>query len=429
MPVAEEDIRAVTGSAEVHRHIAERLRLTINLEDRYRVLALVIALWSQDDGFRRGYDADELLRGVTHHWPEGFRRLTASDVKIYLEEMVGLGLLIQQADRRHYAVRSPNVVHMLGTREDLELELEQTEFSLPYDYNPRFSRRWLGMDASGVNRYSPLTEQQLYEATSPGLTLVCVTKAHGPELMGRAISSYAEARGLTVRSASPDTLVNVLTSAARGKGPSVVVTDVRYSGPETLRQTLERLRQHTTGAKGAPSRTGIALIDPRAHEVLRDDWGARVLQPERWNADSLRAWPECPFDTPDKRRRLMEATGGWPSLVERTVDLATRGGATLEKALATIGDRHTNDDDARSHLERVELDREACDLLATWVQYIDPGECCDHSDIAVVTGLGLDEVPRFTDRLFDHGVLDDSENGYALDAVTFRALTALGPGQ
>ncbi|MDX2680008.1 hypothetical protein [Streptomyces soliscabiei] len=85
--------------------------------------------------------------------------------------MVGLGLLIQQADRRHYAVRSPNVVHMLGTREDLELELRRTEFSLPYDYNPRFSRRLLGsVERSGANRYSPLTEQQLYEATSPGLT-------------------------------------------------------------------------------------------------------------------------------------------------------------------------------------------------------------------------------------------------------------------
>ncbi len=31
----------------------------------------------------------------------------------------------------------------------------------------------------------------------------------------------------------------------------------------------------------------------------------------------------------------MEATGGWPGLVERTVDLATRGGATLEAALET----------------------------------------------------------------------------------------------
>ncbi|MGY5059232.1 hypothetical protein ACWDFR_35085 [Streptomyces sp. 900105755] len=424
--VTEEDVRAVAGSAEVHRHIAERLRLTINLEDRYRVLALAIALRSQADGFHRGYDADELLREAKRNWPVGFRQLTASDVKIYLEEMVGLGLLIQQADRRHYAVRSPNVVHMLGTREDLELELKQAEFSLPYDYNPRFSRRLLGTDRSGVSRYSPLTEQQLYEATGPGLTLVCLTKAHGPELMVLAIRSYADARGLTVHTAAPDTLVDVLTRTTRGREPSVVVADLRYCGLDTLRQALERLRQHTVGPKGAPPRAGIVLVDPRAQEVLRDERAALVLRPERWNADSLRAWPECPFDTPDKRERLMEATGGWPGLVERTVDLATRGGATLEAALETTRAQCSREAVVRDHLDRVELDRSMRELLAAWVQYIEPGECCNRGDIAAVTGLGLDEVRRFTDRLADHGVLDDSEKGYALDLVTFRALNAVG---
>lgn len=423
--VTEEDIRAVTSSADVHRHIAERLRLTINLEDRYRVLALVIALRSQADGFQRGYDADELLHEAKRNWPEGFRRLTASDVKIYLEEMVGLGLLIQQADRRSYAVRSPNVVHMLGTREDLELELRQTEFSLPYDYNPRFSRRLVGTDREGINRYSPLTEQQLHEATGPGLSLVCLTKAHAPKLAEQAVRSYGDARGLTVHTTAPDTLVGVLTTATRDRESSVVVADLRYSGLDTLNQSLERLHQHVAGAKGTQSRSAIALVDPRAQAVLQDERVTRVLRPERWNTDSLRAWPECPFDTPDKRRRLIEATGGWPGLVERTVDLATRGGSTLEAALEKIGAQHDRKDVALAHLERVEIDPRTRELLTTWAEYVDPGECCNHGDIAAVTELTLDEVRDFAGRLADHGVLDDSEDGYALDLVTFRALNTV----
>ncbi|MEV7872663.1 hypothetical protein AB0P17_42670 [Streptomyces sp. NPDC088124] len=425
--VTEDDVRAVTGSPEVHRHIAERLRLTINLEDRYRVLALVIALRSQGDGFQRGYDADELLNEAKRNWPEGFSRLTASDVKIYLEEMVGLGLLIQQADRRHYAVRSPNVVHMLGTREDLGLELRQTEFSLPYDYNPRFSRRLLGSgERSGANRYSPLTEQQLYEATSPGLSLLCLTKAHSPELMEPAIRSYADARGLTVHTTAADTLVNVLTQDTRDKDPSLVFADLRYCGLETLDQALGRLHQHTVRGKTASARSGLILVDPRAQEVLRDERIPQVLRPERWNADSLRAWPECPFDTPDKRRRLIEATGGWPSLVERTVDAATRGGFTLEAALEAIQDRYAQEEVARTHLDRIELAPDMRGRLIDWVQYVEPGEGCNHGDIAAVTGLELAEVRSFTDRLADHGVLDDGEDGYALDLVTFRALTTVG---
>src|SRR5690606_24280801 len=94
--VTEEDIRAVTRSAEVHRSIAERMRLTINLEDRYRALARVLALRGQADGFQRGYDGDELLRAAKARWEDGFRSLAANDVKIYLDEMVGLGLLTQQ---------------------------------------------------------------------------------------------------------------------------------------------------------------------------------------------------------------------------------------------------------------------------------------------------------------------------------------------
>lgn len=424
--VTEDDVRAVTGSPEVHRHIAERLRLTINLEDRYRVLALVIALRSQADGFQRGYDADELLHEAKRNWPEGFSRLTASDVRIYLEEMVGLGLLIQQADRRHYAVRSPNVVHMLGTREDLELELQQTEFSLPYDYNPRFSRRLLGSgERSGANRYSPLTEQQLYEATSPGLTLVCLTKAHGPELMEPAVRSYADARGLTVHTAAAGTLVDVLTQDTRSKDLGVVFADLRYCGLETLDQTLDRLHQHTVRGKAAP-RAGIVLVDPLARKALKDERVTLVLRPERWNSDSLRAWPECPFDTPDKRRRLTEATGGWPSLVERTVDYATRGGFTLEAAVEAIQAQYAQEMVARNHLDRAELTQDMRGLLAEWVRYVEPGEGCNHGDIAAVTGLDLAEVRSFTDRLADHGVLDDGEDGYALDLVTFRALTTVG---
>ncbi|MDH6123195.1 hypothetical protein [Kitasatospora sp. GP82] len=426
--VTEEDIRAVTGSAQVHRNIAERLRITINLEDRYRVLALVIALRSGDDRFQRGYDADYLLSEAKRHWPDGFNKLTASDVKIYLDEMVGLGLLVQEADRRNYAVRSPNVVRMLGTREDLELELRQTEFSLPYDYNPRFSRRLVGSDPHGVARYSPLTEQQLYEATSPGATVVCLTKAHGPELVTLAISSYADARGLTVHTAGPDDLAGVLTRDARSRQPSVVLADVRTCGLEVLRQAVEKLHAHMSHGSGAPHRAAVLVVDPMTWLGFGDERVTSVLRPERWNADSLRAWPECPFDTPDKRRRLADATGGWPSVVERTVHQATRGGATLEAALDQVTAYFAQPGNAADHLARVELDQDVIEPLSVWAEYVEAGEGCGHADIAAVTGLELDEVRRLTSRLTNHGVLDDSEDGYALDLITFQALGVVRRG-
>ncbi|MDX2680009.1 hypothetical protein [Streptomyces soliscabiei] len=185
--------------------------------------------------------------------------------------------------------------------------------------------------------------------------------------MEPAVRSYADARGLTVHTAAPGTLVDVLTQDTRSKDPSVVFADLRYCGLETVDQTLDRLHQHTVRGKAAPPRAGIVLVDPLARDALKDERVTQVLRPERWNADSLRAWPECPFDTLDKRHRLTEATGGWPSLVERTVDYATRGGFTLEAAVETIQAQYAQEEVAGNHLDRAELTPEMRGLLAEWV--------------------------------------------------------------
>lgn len=424
--ITEDDVRAVADSAQVHRSIANRLQLTINLEDRYRVLTLVIALRSYADRFQSGYDADALLTEAKVHWPDGFNQLTANDVKIYLDEMVGLGLLVETR-RGIYAVRSPNVVRMLGTREDLRLELGQTEFSLPYNYNPRFSRRLVGIDSSGIARYSPLTEQQLYEATSPGVSVVCLTKAHGPELVPRAIKSYADARGLAVHSAAPADLADVLAQATRkSKLPGVVIAQVRFCGQELLGECLAKLHAYASRDPGAPHRCAIVLVDPMTWLDFEDERVTRVLRPERWNVDSLHAWPESPFETADKRRRLAQATGGWPNAVERAVHQATRGGVAPEVALELVTAHFAEPANARDHLDRTELDQGMIDLLSTWAQYVEPGEACSYADIASVTAKELDEVRRLMNRLIDHGVLDDSEGGCALDPITFKALSVVG---
>ncbi|MFJ9642178.1 hypothetical protein [Streptomyces sp. NPDC101206] len=422
--VTDDDVRSVTGSAQVHRHIAERLRITINLEDRYRVLALVIALRSQEDRYRYGYDADELLRAAKERWREGFSSLTASDVRIYLDEMVGLGLLIQLADARLYAVRSPNVVSMLGTREDLELELRQTEFDLPYDYNPRFSRRFVGPDREGIARYSPLTEHQLHLVTAPGVAAVCLTEAHGPALVKRAVKSYSTARGLEFREAPPGAPPQALTKDTDGR-PSLILADVRGLGSAEVADWATSLHAHTSLPEGGvPHRTAVLLVDPAALGQ-KDELITSVVRPERWTADSLRAWPECPFDTPDKRRRVIELTGGWPHLLERTVHRIAREGSTLEAALEDARDFIRQRDFARVHLERVGLDARLTGVLAEWSQYVEPGEGCAYADIASVTGLRIEEVGSLVGRLLDHGVLDDGPEGCSLDRITFRALQVL----
>ena len=226
--ITAQDVERTTASRSVREPIAERMRITINLEDRYRVLAFLIARNSLDHNFARGYSASELLAEAAEIWPDGFdTTFDETKLTVYLDEMEGLGLLARQSDGRTYAVRSPNVVSMLGDREDFDRELKGLEFALPYEYNPRLSRRLLGRDRSGRERRSPLSDANLQELvdcarstrTTKILPLVAGTDALAIERVPEALATYVDADGGTMVNSTAAELRRHLTDAARNARP------------------------------------------------------------------------------------------------------------------------------------------------------------------------------------------------------------------
>ncbi|MFI1954433.1 hypothetical protein ACH437_21725 [Streptomyces xinghaiensis] len=437
--VTEQDVQGVAGSDLVRQRIAERLRFTINLEDRYRVLALIIALESLEKGYSTSYSPEELLDRAREVWPEGFDRLGGGQIRIYLEEMEGLGLLIQLPAQRRFAVRSPNVVNMLGTREELKAELKETEFGLPYDYNPRASRRLIGPDSHGVLRYSPLTEGQLHEAVHRGVTVVAASELFQPQLILRAAKAYAEGRDIRVLEYRPGVDLTRLLAEASRQRSHFVLADLREADARDLRETVNRLVTHIgvkdletmsgrkTDGRNAVSRSALVVTRPDAVPVS-PDLRVPVVRPDRWTADSLRSWPECPFGSLDERRRLISATGGWPHLVERAIT-TVRNGATLEAGLRIIRDATATTKAAGAHIERSGLDAGLVGLLAAWSGYLDEGVEVDTSEVAAGMEIGLAEAEEYLAQLADFGILDQSEQGVALDPVTFRAVQACGAGE
>ncbi|WP_200428135.1 hypothetical protein [Streptomyces sp. NE5-10] len=438
--ITEDDVQKVAASETVRQQIAERLRFTINLEDRYRVLALVIALRSLEDGYRGDYSASELLEAAREAWPRGFEMLSAKQVQIFLTEMVGLGLLIQLGDRSRFAVRSPNVVNMLGTRDELELELSETEFGLPYDYNPRAARRILGRDQRGVQRYSPLTEEQLHEAAQSGVTVIGATRLHRPELIKKAVAAFAENRGVTVlRYTRGEDLGTVLK--LRHRKAQVLIADLLGASADDLRDAVRQLLAHAgrpadslavrserrSGEKD--NRSVVVLSDvERVGELDATDQGgelsSRRLFPERWSADALRAWSECPFVSREDRDRLVAATGGWPRWMEDAVTDVSVYGATLESAVDRIRAVIAKPANLDTHLERSGLDVRDLDLLAAWSSYVDEGQGAPRDDIQAAVELTREETDTWLYRLDRLGVLDETVEGFALEPVTYRAVRA-----
>ncbi|MDX8033285.1 hypothetical protein SK803_23960 [Lentzea sp. BCCO 10_0856] len=416
MRIRESDVEAVAASDRVRARIAERLRITINLEDRYRVLMLIIALESLKDSFGADYGADELLELARLYWPAGFDDMTVTQTSIHLTEMVGLGLLIRLSGQDRFAVRSPNVVNMLGTKSDLERELEETDFDLPYEYNPRDARRLLQVDGNEVDRRSPFTDGQLSDLTgsTSGLSVVVGSAALGVDRVAEAVSDYAKVRSLNVDICKMGTdVTRALQAASRRRRPTVVVADLRGKSPAEIRRAEQLLTESSVAA--------VLVLERDEAEKL----GAEPVRLARWTVGSLRSWPECPFDVVEARTKLIEATGGWPELVEDLISTVVRRGRTQAQAL-DMARRGTDDRDwAARFLEQADVSAGLRDRIGVWVDYFDPGDLASPADVAEALEIDLAHATALLEELAELGVLDEGANGVSLDRVVHRCLTSL----
>ena len=157
------DVESVYARRDVRDLIVQRFRWTINLDSRYRVIALVVALQSLDPDTGDTFTPKELQEYCEVFWPIGFAAEVLSDKEFerYLNEMVGLGVLHRQGDQ--YGLRSPNIISLLGDSSYLNRELDEASrhLELQYEYNPTMNRRNLGHSTELSARRSPLSDQDI----------------------------------------------------------------------------------------------------------------------------------------------------------------------------------------------------------------------------------------------------------------------------
>ena len=101
--------------------------LTLQLDQRYEVIAYAMAyryFLDSEHSLIDGFSISQVRQDVLTWWPEGFQNSASEDaIRALLDEMVGLGVL-RSVGVGSYTLRSPNVVSLMGTEEEITRVLE-----------------------------------------------------------------------------------------------------------------------------------------------------------------------------------------------------------------------------------------------------------------------------------------------------------------
>jgi hypothetical protein len=162
--ISEKDIESVFAGRPLREAIRSKFRLTLQLDDRYEVIANAIGLEVLARGFNHdeGMDWRTLWNDCrTSYWPEGFAKTAERDFLALMEEMVGLGVLSQSKSPERFSLKNPNVLLLLGSKQEIETTLEK-EREPRIEFESSIFRPALGGRVDDPAR-NPLTYRQLDE--------------------------------------------------------------------------------------------------------------------------------------------------------------------------------------------------------------------------------------------------------------------------
>jgi hypothetical protein len=123
------------------RQIKEKFKLTLNLDERYDLLANIIANEILEDQtiHTKGLSVNEVKDLAIFYWSAGFESSNPKmKVNDLLEEMTDLGVLRIESTG-NFTLRNPNLIGFIGTEKQITDNLYKTR-TLPLEFNREVSR-------------------------------------------------------------------------------------------------------------------------------------------------------------------------------------------------------------------------------------------------------------------------------------------------
>jgi hypothetical protein len=379
-------IDGLLRSPEVGQGVRDRLFLTLELDHRYKLLAYLLAWRANAHGLGTAVPPAELRRMATEWWPEGFSSQRTDDVRALCDEMVGLGVFAGDADTG-YRMLSPGMVRVFGDIDEITEELLSASDSYEKDRAVGAAGSRMKLSPLGQHRYSPLTAAQLADVLGAGTTQLRVVVGSRATRIDAVPQALVTAARQLPESYASVTEVNSLKAwrdnmRAPTSGHLVVVSDMTLRGSEaSWEESVESARRRGATRTGRGTRSAVLVAGPEHRWLLRrlvdrpdgasGDLADVAVGLQGVDAISLQAWDhieELDISSQARQRKLLEATGGWPFLVERVLSQRVAAGG-FDYSLAAVA----------AHLATSEG---AAELIAA--AGLDPGDPDQSADAGLV---------------------------------------------
>lgn len=349
--IEKEDIEAVYRLHKVRECIKERFDWTLALDPHYQAIAwaMIYDQIEKGDSYSVAYTSSSILQLVRDWWKEGFGNMEYDEIQSLLGDLCGLGVLVRNAEGK-YHLRSPNLVRLMGTGEDIEnrlLDLSEKELPRPFEADNRHT-----LINTEKRNYSPLSyaQERNLMVQRFGVGLVCASEAMGFSMLNDAFEKYTDfEEGLYAEVPEDITdgnklkrwLKNHLQKTGKGNYKCLVVC---FSPPPSVLSNLHDLVKSSLDFCSVRLRTAEQwlrilflfdstatmrwLFSPRKKRMRLEDRADAVVFPRHWNLEEIhyRLDQNEKIGTEDVRESILNETGGWPILLDRLFHLCRDDG-------------------------------------------------------------------------------------------------------
>ena len=326
------DVQAVFNRNQFREQIRSRFSLTLQLDQRYEVIAYAMALELQENpaGLTSGLSSSCIIDLAREYWEEGFQ-IPKREFDTLLEEMCGLGVLRRrptESGSGHYVFRNPNVLRLLGnTNTILDVLGKARQVPELFDessYHAQYQER--------PPKFSPLTYEQEATLKRGGrIAVLCGTRASHIADVEKSLVEPTEKgclRRLPICNDAME-LVRALNRLRPDNDTYVCLVDESQPWAlDWLSKAADALKAAQRGSKlrvvfrADPDQLWRFVADlPSEYLTTYNDlfdW----ISVKPWNEPFLRRWCSD-ISLPGAAGRideLLDLTGGWPLLLDQFAD-------------------------------------------------------------------------------------------------------------